>query len=40
MNQFERYLHFIHISPGILPWNMEEHDDDVPPEDPANLELK
>ncbi|MGO2496810.1 MAG: BCCT family transporter [Vibrio litoralis] len=34
LNQFERYLHFIHISPGILPWNMEEHDDDVPPEQP------
>ncbi|HCH02314.1 MAG TPA: choline transporter [Vibrio sp.] len=40
LNQFERYLHFLHVSPGILPWNMEEHDDDVPPEDPANLELK
>ncbi|WP_413477693.1 BCCT family transporter [Vibrio hibernica] len=34
LNQFERYLHFIHISPGILPWNMEEHDDDIPPEQP------
>ena len=31
-NQFERYLHFVHISPGILPWNMEEHDDDALPE--------
>ncbi|NMT18333.1 choline transporter, partial [Vibrio parahaemolyticus] len=32
LNQFERYLHFLHISPGILPWNMQEHDIDVPPE--------
>ncbi|MGO1190421.1 BCCT family transporter [Vibrio casei] len=32
LNQFERYLHFVHISPGILPWNMEEHDDDALPE--------
>ncbi|EGR2699404.1 BCCT family transporter [Vibrio sp. 506] len=39
LNQFERYLHFLHISPGILPWNMQEHDIDVPPEDPSNLEL-
>lgn len=27
LNQFEKYLHFIHISPGILPWKMHEHDD-------------
>ncbi|AFJ02983.1 High-affinity choline uptake protein BetT [Methylophaga frappieri] len=27
LNQFEKYLHFLHISPGILPWKMEEHDD-------------
>ncbi|MAK66730.1 MULTISPECIES: BCCT family transporter [unclassified Methylophaga] len=27
LNQFEKYLHFIHISPGILPWKMQEHDD-------------
>ncbi|MDX5446608.1 MAG: BCCT family transporter [Zoogloeaceae bacterium] len=24
---FEKYLHFLHISPGILPWKMDEHDD-------------
>jgi choline/glycine/proline betaine transport protein len=27
LNQFEKHLHFLHISPGILPWNMEEHDE-------------
>ena len=29
LDQFEKYLHFLHISPGILPWNMAEHDDDL-----------
>lgn len=27
LDEFEKYLHFLHISPGILPWNMAEHDD-------------
>ncbi|MEC9313249.1 MAG: BCCT family transporter [Pseudomonadota bacterium] len=27
LHQFEKYLHFLHISPGILPWKMQEHDD-------------
>lgn len=27
LTQFEKYLHFLHISPGILPWKMTEHDD-------------
>jgi len=27
LDQFEKYLHFLHISPGILPWKMEEHDE-------------
>jgi len=27
LTQFEKYLHFLHISPGILPWKMSEHDD-------------
>jgi choline/glycine/proline betaine transport protein len=27
LNQFEKYLHFLHVSPGVLPWNMEEHDE-------------
>ncbi|PSJ44749.1 choline transporter [Zobellella endophytica] len=29
LDQFEKYLHFLHISPGILPWKMEEHDDSL-----------
>jgi choline/glycine/proline betaine transport protein len=29
LDQFEKYLHFLHTSPGILPWQMEEHDDDL-----------
>jgi len=29
LDQFEKYLHFLHVSPGILPWQMEEHDDDL-----------
>ncbi|MBA1273039.1 BCCT family transporter [Stutzerimonas azotifigens] len=27
LDQFETYLHFLHISPGSLPWKMEEHDE-------------
>ena len=27
LDQFEKYLHFLHTSPGILPWRMEEHDE-------------
>ncbi|SFM49106.1 BCCT family transporter [Halopseudomonas yangmingensis] len=27
LDQFEKYLHFRHISPGTLPWNMAEHDE-------------
>ncbi|EMR13580.1 High-affinity choline uptake protein BetT [Methylophaga lonarensis MPL] len=27
IHQFEKYLHFLHISPGILPWKMQEHDE-------------
>ena len=29
LDQFEKYMHFLHVSPGILPWDMEEHDDDL-----------
>jgi len=29
LDQFEKYLHFLHESPGILPWKMESHDDDL-----------
>lgn len=25
LDQFEKYLHFLNVSPGILPWKMEEH---------------
>ena len=27
LDQFEKYLNFLHISPGSLPWKMEEHDE-------------
>ncbi|MDO8861067.1 BCCT family transporter [Haliea sp. E1-2-M8] len=26
LDQFEKHLHFLHISPASLPWNMGEHD--------------
>ncbi|MBY6062873.1 BCCT family transporter [Pseudidiomarina sediminum] len=29
INQFENYLQFMHISPGSLPWDLQEHDDDL-----------
>lgn len=29
INQFENYLQFMHISPGSLPWDLAEHDDDL-----------
>ncbi|WP_051234489.1 BCCT family transporter [Marinimicrobium agarilyticum] len=36
LDQFEKHLHFLHISPGSLPWKMEAHDDMLatPPEPP------
>ena len=38
LSQFGKYLHFLHISPGVLPWKMNEHDDmidtDTVPEAP------
>lgn len=38
LDQFEKHLHFLHISPAILPWRMEEHDDMLvsPPEPPQD----
>lgn len=38
LDQFEKYMHFLHVSPGILPWNMKDHDEDLiqdeePPKD-------
>lgn len=29
LDQFEKYFHFLHNSPGILPWKMEAHDDQL-----------
>ena len=29
VDQFEKYLHFVNVSPDILPWRMQEHDDDI-----------
>ncbi|MGP7735440.1 BCCT family transporter [Oceanimonas smirnovii] len=40
LDQFEKYLHFLHISPGILPWKMEEHDDDLKPDDASPADEK
>ncbi len=36
LDQFEKYLHFLHISPGILPWKMEEHDEMLTPDPPPD----
>ncbi|MFA5677420.1 MAG: BCCT family transporter [Pseudomonas sp.] len=27
LDHFEKYLAFLHLTPGVLPWNMAEHDD-------------
>jgi choline/glycine/proline betaine transport protein len=32
LDQFEKYLHFLHISPGVLPWKMEAHDEMLMPD--------
>ncbi len=29
IDQFEKYLHFLHESPNSLPWRMQEHDEDI-----------
>lgn len=34
LDQFENYLHFLHISPGELPWDMAEHDEMLNPPKP------
>ena len=31
LDQFEKHLHFLHISPAILPWRMEAHDEMLAP---------
>jgi choline/glycine/proline betaine transport protein len=34
LSQFAKYLHFLHISPGVLPWKMAMHDEMIsPPEE-------
>lgn len=33
LDQFEKYLHFLHVSPGSLPWKMQEHDEMLNPGD-------
>src|SRR5690606_10163690 len=34
LSQFAKYLHFLHISPGVLPWKMSMHDEMIsPPEE-------
>lgn len=38
LDQFEKYMHFLHVSPGILPWRMEEHDADLITETPDETE--
>jgi choline/glycine/proline betaine transport protein len=35
LDQFEKYLHFLHISPGSLPWKMDEHDEMLTDETPT-----
>ncbi|RII84047.1 BCCT family transporter [Neopusillimonas maritima] len=30
LDQFEKYMHFLHVSPGILPWKMEEPEEEKP----------
>ena len=29
IDQFEKYLYFVNISPNILPWRMQQYDDDI-----------
>jgi len=29
IDQFEKYLHFLNVSPDSLPWRMQAHDDDI-----------
>lgn len=36
LDQFEKYMHFLHVSPGILPWDMEAHDEDLQHNDDLN----
>lgn len=38
LDQFEKHLHFLHISPGSLPWNMGQHDDMLTDLEPTRRE--
>ncbi|WP_434457483.1 BCCT family transporter [Stutzerimonas urumqiensis] len=38
LDQFEKHLNFLHISPGSLPWRMEAHDDRLIDEAPGPAE--
>ena len=34
LDHFEKYLHFLHLTPGVLPWNMAEHDEQLQTKEP------
>lgn len=36
LDQFENYLHFLHVSPTSLPWAMDEHDEMLQNDGPAS----
>lgn len=36
LDQFEKYLYFLHISPGTLPWKTTDHDD-MPNQEPEQM---
>lgn len=36
LDQFEKYLYFLHISPGTLPWKTTDHDD-IPKQEPEQM---
>ena len=35
--QFAKYLHFLHISPGVLPWKVTEHDEMIDTDADPNI---
>lgn len=38
LDHFERYLHFLNNSPGLLPWRMEQHDEQLQPKPESDEE--
>lgn len=40
IDQFEKYLHFLNVSPDSLPWRMQEHDEDITLEQDNLLDKK